>query len=83
MFRAAIIYRLLLDALTYAWLLLRPSSIVAAENLFLRRQLALYQERDIKPRRTDPATRLTLALLSQRFDWKPALVIVQPKTLIR
>lgn len=83
MFRAAIIYKLLLDALTYIWLLLRPNSIVATENLFLRRQLALYQERNMKPRRTDPATRLTLALLSQRFDWRPALVIVQPKTLIR
>jgi len=77
------IYRLLLDVLTYAWLLLRPSSIVAAENMFLRRQLALYQERNIKPRRTDPATRLTLAWLSQRFDWRPVLVIVQPKTLVR
>jgi hypothetical protein len=56
---------------------------LAAENLFLRRQLALYQERNMKTRRTDPATRFTLAWLSQRFDWRPALVIVQPKTLIR
>ncbi len=83
MFRAALIYRLLLDALTYAWLRLRPSSTVAAENLFLRRQLALYQERNMQPRRTDPATRLTLAMLSRRFESRPALVIVQPKTLIR
>jgi hypothetical protein len=82
-FRAAIIYRLLLDGLTYLWLLLRPNRSVAAENLFLRRQLALYQERNVRPTRTDPATRLTLAWLSQRFDWRPALVIVQPKTLIR
>jgi len=37
----------------------------------------------MKARRTDPATRLTLVWLSQRFDWRPALVIVQPKTLIR
>jgi hypothetical protein len=56
---------------------------LAAENLFLRRQLGLYQERNMKTRRTDPATRFTLAWLSQRFDWRPALVIVQPKTLIR
>jgi hypothetical protein len=83
MFSAAIIYRLLLDALTYAWLLLRPNSSVAAENLFLRRRLALYQERNVKPRWTDPATRLTLAMLSKRFDWRPVLVIVQPKTLPR
>lgn len=82
-FRAAIIYRLLLDGLTYLWLLLRPNCSVAAENLLLRRQLALYQERNVRPTRTDPATRLTLAWLSQRFDWRPALVIVQPKTLVR
>lgn len=34
MHRAPTIYRLLLDVLTYVWLLLRPSSAVAAENLF-------------------------------------------------
>jgi hypothetical protein len=79
----AIISRLLADLLTYVWLLLRPSNTVAAENLFLRRQLALYKERGVKSRRTDPATRLTLALLSKRFDWKEALTIFQPRTLIR
>jgi hypothetical protein len=38
---------------------------LAAENLFLRKQLALYQERRTKPRRLDPATRVTLVLLSR------------------
>jgi putative transposase len=56
---------------------------VGAENLFLRRQLALYQERKVDPRRIDPATRITLALLSRLFNWRDALVVVQPKTLIR
>ncbi len=37
----------------------------------------------MKARRTDPATRLALVWLSRCFDWRPALVIVQPKTLIR
>ena len=37
----------------------------------------------MKARRTDPATRMTLMWLSQRFDWRPVLVIVQPNTLIR
>ena len=32
-----------------------------AEVLFLRRQLALYVERGVKPRRTDAATRVSLA----------------------
>jgi hypothetical protein len=39
------------DALRYLCLCLRPSPALAAENLFLRKQLALYQERQIKPRR--------------------------------
>ena len=43
------------------WLLcLRPSVALTAENLFLRKQLALYQERHIKPRRATDATRLAL-----------------------
>ncbi len=37
----------------YLGLCLRPSPILAAENLFLRKQLALYQERQVKPRRGD------------------------------
>jgi len=39
-----------------------------AEVLFLRRQLALYVERGVKPGRIDPATRVSLALLSRLFD---------------
>ena len=50
-----------------------------AEVLFLRRQLALYVERGVKPRRIDAATRVSLALLSRLFDWRSALVVVQPQ----
>ena len=56
---------------------------LAAENLFLRKQLALYQERHTKPRRPDPATRVTLVLLSRWLDWRSVLSVVQPDTLIR
>jgi putative transposase len=49
----------------------------------LRRQLALYIERGVKPRRIDPVTRIALALLSQLFDWRGALTVVRPQTLIR
>jgi transposase InsO family protein len=62
---------------------LRSPASLAAENLFLRKQLALYQERSITPRRATHATRLTLVWLARRFDWRHALVIVQPATLIR
>src|SRR5215472_14112434 len=54
-----------------------------AENLFLRKQLAFYQEHQIPPRRLNTAARFLLALWSNFFDYKNALVIVQPATLIR
>lgn len=53
-----------------------------AENLFLRRQLALYRERGVKPKRIDAATRVTLTLLSRWFYWRSALVVVLPETQI-
>ena len=55
---------------------------LVAENLFLRRQLALYQERGAKPRRIDAATRMSLALLSRLCDWRAALIALRPRTLI-
>jgi putative transposase len=75
--------QLLTDVLRFAAVALRPARIVAAENLFLRRQLALYQERGVKPRRPDVATRLSLALWSRLFDWRASLVVVRPETLLR
>jgi hypothetical protein len=62
---------------------LRSRTALAAENLFLRRQLALYQERQVSPRRASDPTRVGLVLLARFFAWKEALIIVQPETLIR
>jgi hypothetical protein len=42
----------------------RSRAQLAVENLFLRKQLALYQERHAKPRRANDATRIVLAGLS-------------------
>ncbi len=61
----------------------RSRSSLVAENLFLRKQLAIYKERGIRPGRIDSAGRFTLVALSRIFDWKDALAVVQPKTLIR
>ena len=80
---ARIFVRLIADLVVYLGLLIRPRKAIAAENLFLRRQLALYQERKVGPQRIDPASRITLALLSRLFNWRDALIVVQPKTLIR
>jgi putative transposase len=48
----------------------------------LRKQLAFYQERKVRPRRIDAPTRLTLVWLSRRFNWPTALALVTPKTFI-
>jgi transposase len=52
---------------------LRSRRALAAENLFLRKQIALFQERKIKPRRADDATRWMMATLSGMFPWRDAL----------
>jgi hypothetical protein len=46
---------------------------VAAENLFLRKQLALYAERRVRAHRADDATRITLVLLARLIDWRAVL----------
>jgi transposase InsO family protein len=53
-----------------------------AENLFLRRQLAMYVERGVKPRRPRRGDRLLLAVTSRLFRWREALIVVKPATLI-
>jgi putative transposase len=73
---------LLYNGVRFLGLCLRPSPTLAAENLFLRKQLALYQERHVKPRRTTSATRIVLLWLSRWFDWRQALAVVQPKTFL-
>jgi len=80
---AWIALRLSEDAFHWVVLLLRSNESVQAENLFLRRQLALYLERGARPRRIDAATRVSPALLAKLFDWRSALVAVQPATVIR
>src|ERR687884_401203 len=81
--RACMLCALLRDAVRLLRLCLRPSTALAAENLFLRTQLALYQERQVKPRRATDATRPALVWLGRWFDWRQALAVVQPQTFIR
>jgi len=73
-------YHLSLDFTRFLGSLLQSRSALAAENLFLRKQLALYQERQVRPRRATDATRLTMVLAARLFDWKEALVSVRPET---
>jgi hypothetical protein len=73
---------LLGNGVCYFTLRLRSPAAPAAENLFLRKQLALYREHSITPRRATHATRLSLVWLARSFDWRRALVIVRPARLI-
>jgi putative transposase len=81
--RLLTIFDLLLDALKFIRLSLQPQCTLAAENLFLRKQSALYLERKVQPRRPKPSARPTLAMLSRLFPWRQALTIVKPGTFIR
>jgi hypothetical protein len=66
--------RFLGDALRFLCLCLRPSPMLAAGNLFLCKQLSLYQERHLKPRLATDAARFTLVWLARGFDWRQALL---------
>src|SRR4029453_3579081 len=78
-----ILLALLGNTARFLRLCLRPPAALAAENLFLRKQLALYQERHTTPRRATNATRLALVWLGRWFDWRQVLAIVQPATFLR
>lgn len=80
---ARAIVEVLSDLVKLAVLFLRPASAIRAENLALRRQLAAYIERGVKPRRLDHAGRVSLSVLSRLFSWRDAIVMVHPSTVIR
>jgi hypothetical protein len=68
----------LADIMRYASWMLRRRAQLVAENLFLRKQLALYVERQVGPRRADDAIRLTLVGLSRFIEWRQLLIVVKP-----
>jgi hypothetical protein len=70
------------DSLRFLRSLTAHRAVLAAENLFLGKQLAFYQEHQIRPRRLTAAARFSLLFWSRFCDWRNALVIVKPETLI-
>ena len=80
------ILTVLLELLRDGWQFLkvtaRSRTAVAAEVLFLRKQLAYYRDHKIRPRRLTDAARLSLVLWSRLFEWKEALAIVTPRTFV-
>ena len=80
---AITILRIVGDVARFASVALRSHAQLVAENLFLRKQLALYVERQVRPRRADDATRIVLVALSRLINWRRVLTVVKPDTLIR
>jgi len=70
------------EGLYFGRCLIRKRTSLVAENLFLRKQLAAYAERNSKPCRLSDKDRLTLLLLPRCFDWRRTLVVVKPETLV-
>ena len=79
----SVVARAVSELIGWCELSLRSRRSLQAEILFLRRQLALYAERGVRPRRIGAVTRASLSFLSRLFEWRSALVVVQPRTLIR
>src|SRR3954464_353230 len=70
------------DGLSFFAAVWSRRTALAAENLFLRKQLALFREREKKAMPTTPADRFVFSKLARWFDWRSALLIVKPATLI-
>ncbi len=70
------------DGLRFLRLAIRSHSARSAEILFLGKQLACYEERQVQPHRLEDSDRASLVFWSRLCDWKDALVIVKPETLI-
>jgi hypothetical protein len=70
------------DFFRFCSALFRSRTALAAENLFLRKQLVLFQEREKKAKATSSADRFVFSKLTRLFEWRNALVIVKSATLI-
>jgi putative transposase len=71
------------DLLQFVALACTTRNRLAAENLFLRKQPALFVERKVKPRCLNDAARITLVVVARLIDWRQLLVVVRPETLVR
>ena len=64
---------LVADGLLFFRLLFRSRTALSAEVLFLRKQLAFYEERQVQPRRLNDSARFSLVVWSRLCEWKAAV----------
>jgi len=69
------------DLLRLLRLTFRSRAQLAAENLFLRKQLACYVERKVRPKRADNASRIALVLVSRTVAWRALAGTILLRTL--
>ena len=78
-----LVHTILSVACDFALLLasaIRSRAQLSAENLFLRKQLAMYQERRVKPRRADDVTKSSSAIRSSpHVRFAAAIVAITPE----
>jgi putative transposase len=79
---ASTVSELLRDGLRFLKTMAHPRAALAAEILFLRKQLAYYEEHRVRPRRLTDGARLSLLVWSRFFDWRKALKVVKAETFI-
>jgi hypothetical protein len=73
----------LFDLGRFLALCFRSRAALAAENLFLRKQLALFEERKVQPHRATDAVRFVMSALAGLFESRNALRVVKSETVIR
>ena len=71
-----ILITIVAQSIQFLRLALSSRAALSAEVLFLRKQLAFYQEHQVRPRQLTDAARVGLVFLSGWFDWRRALTIV-------
>ena len=78
---AGTLLTLLVDVVRFLRLCLRPAPVLAAENLFLRKQLACIRSATSNLAVPQMLPVFILVWLARWFDWRQALVVVQPANL--
>jgi hypothetical protein len=62
------ICHLVVDIFRFLGSFLQSRSALSSENLFLRKQLSFFQDRQVRPHRATDATWLAMILMAKLFD---------------
>ena len=77
-----ILITMLVQSIQFSRLALSSRAALSAEVLFLRKRLVFCKEHQIAPRKLTASRRFSLVMWSRFFNWREALTIVKPETLM-